>query len=481
VTGSAGPAGPDGGLLDTTVAALEHRLARSQAEARLPSVVAAVCHDGALAWTGAAGRVGDAPPTPDTQYRIGSITKTFTAVLVMRLRDDGRLRLEDTVDHHVAGSPFGDRTIASLLMHTSGLQAETGGPWWERTGGGDFDGLVADLDGPGVVEAAGRHYHYSNLGYGVLGRIIEAHHHVPWAQVVDDTLLRPLGLGRTTYGPDRPARRRVRRPPLGGPAAARARGHPRCGGDGPAGQLWSTITDLAAWGRFLAGDTGDVLDPDTLEEMCDPVVVHDTAWTVGHGLGIQVFRRDDHRWVGHGGSMPGFLALLLVDREQQAVSCAMANTTAGMDSVVADLLDTVITTQPRQPRPWEPQPVPDDILDALGPWYWGPTAVALRHRGGTCTSPNCRAGRASPGSSRTTTAPGAAWTATTGANAAHRPRRVRHADPPRPGDLRVHADALRPGRARSRRRRPGRLALTSEPSPGSLLTEARRPSQAHGY
>jgi CubicO group peptidase (beta-lactamase class C family) len=382
VTGSAGPAGPDGGLLDTTVAALEHRLARSQAEARLPSVVAAVCHDGALAWTGAAGRVGDAPPTPDTQYRIGSITKTFTAALVMRLRDDGRLRLEETVDHHVAGSPFGDRTIASLLMHTAGLQAETGGPWWERTGGGDFDGLVADLDGPGVVEAAGRHYHYSNLGYGVLGRIIEAHHHVPWAQVVDDTLLRPLGLGRTTYGPTAPHADGFAVHPWADLLLHEPAGIHDAGAMAPAGQLWSTIADLAAWGRFLAGDTGDVLDPDTLEEMCDPVVVHDTAWTVGHGLGVQVFRRDDHRWVGHGGSMPGFLALLLVDREQQAVSCAMANTTAGMDSVVADLLATVITTQPRQPRAWEPKPVPDDILDALGPWYWGPTAVALRHRGG---------------------------------------------------------------------------------------------------
>jgi CubicO group peptidase (beta-lactamase class C family) len=370
-------------------------------------VVAAVCHDGALAWTGAAGRVGDASPTPDTQYRIGSITKTFTAVLVMRLRDDGLLRLEDTVDHHVAGSPFGDRTIASLLMHTAGLQAETGGPWWERTGGGDFDALVADLDGPGVVEAAGRHYHYSNLGYGVLGRIIEAHHHVPWAQVVDDTLLRPLELGRTTYGPTAPHADGFAVHPWADLLLHEPAGIHDAGAMAPAGQLWSTITDLAAWGRFLAGDTGDVLDPDTLEEMCDPVVVHDTAWTVGHGLGIQVFRRDDHRWVGHGGSMPGFLALLLVDREQQAVSCAMANTTAGMDSVVADLLDTVVTTQPRHPRAWEPQSVPDDILDAWDPGTGARPRLRCAIGVATCTSPNCRAGRASPGSSRTTTAPGA--------------------------------------------------------------------------
>jgi D-alanyl-D-alanine carboxypeptidase len=91
--------------------------------------------DGRLVWTGARGDVGDAPAV-DIQYRIGSITKTFVAVLVMRLRDEGLLRLPDRLEQHLPGPAVGgeDRggrgpTIAELLSHTAGLASETPAPW----------------------------------------------------------------------------------------------------------------------------------------------------------------------------------------------------------------------------------------------------------------------------------------------------------------------------------------------------------------
>lgn len=366
------------GLLDGTVARLEHRLARAQAECRLPSVTAAVSRDGRLAWTGAIGEVEGARPTTDTRYRIGSITKTFTAVLVMRLRDEGHLSLEDPLERHVPGTPLGDRTIASLLAHTSGLQAETTGDWWERTQGGSVADLTTSLSDDVVLHPADRVHHYSNLGYGLLGALIEHHRGHSWMDAVQGELLAPLQMTQTSYGPVAPHAQGFAVHPWADVVLPEPAAIHDAGAMAPAGQLWASITDLDRWGRFLAGDTDDVLDPDTLEEMCEPIVVHDEAWTVGHGLGVQVLRHGDRRWVGHGGSMPGFLALLLVDRSERAVASVATNATSGLDAVCSDLLDTVVTAEPRLPTPWTPGQIPDGILDALGPWYWGPAPTSLR-------------------------------------------------------------------------------------------------------
>ena len=73
--------------------------------------------------------------TTDTQFRIGSLTKTFVAVLVMRLRDEGKLGLEDPLEKHLADAPIRGVTIGQLLSHTAGLASETPEPWWERTPG----------------------------------------------------------------------------------------------------------------------------------------------------------------------------------------------------------------------------------------------------------------------------------------------------------------------------------------------------------
>lgn len=112
-------------LLPTTERALLRRLAVEQREGRVPSLIAGLVRDGRTIWVGTRGRVGDAAPTSNTQYRVGSITKTFIAVLVMRLRDEGRLDLADKLDDHVPGTSIGNRSITELLTHSSGLTATT--------------------------------------------------------------------------------------------------------------------------------------------------------------------------------------------------------------------------------------------------------------------------------------------------------------------------------------------------------------------
>src|SRR5262249_24978908 len=105
---------------------LDRMVAERQAD-RLPSAAAAVVRDGRIAWSGAVGTAdyaSRAPATPDTQYRIGSITKTFTATAIMQLRAQGRLALDDRLDQHLDGVPSGSPTIRRLLCHLSGLQRE---------------------------------------------------------------------------------------------------------------------------------------------------------------------------------------------------------------------------------------------------------------------------------------------------------------------------------------------------------------------
>lgn len=118
----------------TTDQKLLRRLQVEQAERRLPSVSAAVVRAGRTVWTGGAGRVDGKVPTTDTQYRIGSVTKTFIAVAVTRLRDAGLLALEEPVTGHLGPewkvAALQNVSVGQLLMHTGGLPAETSGPFW---------------------------------------------------------------------------------------------------------------------------------------------------------------------------------------------------------------------------------------------------------------------------------------------------------------------------------------------------------------
>ena len=114
---------------DRTRRLLDVRLARDQAGQRLPSVAAGVVRDGELLWTGGRGQVDDREPDANTQYRAGSISKTFIATAVLMLRDAGRLSLSDPIgkylDDEVARAA-GPMTVGQLLSHSAGLRAEHG-------------------------------------------------------------------------------------------------------------------------------------------------------------------------------------------------------------------------------------------------------------------------------------------------------------------------------------------------------------------
>ncbi|WP_018682585.1 serine hydrolase domain-containing protein [Actinokineospora enzanensis] len=367
-------------MLQTTEFALTRRIAVEQAESRVPSLVAAVVRGDRTIWTGARGKVDGATPTVDTQYRIGSITKSFVAALVMRLRDEGRLDLNDPLDKHVPGTSFGAVTIAQLLAHTSGLTAESPGVWWERAEGADWAALDKSLAEDAVRHRPGARFHYSNTGYGVLGELVARLRGSSWLDVLTAEILRPLALTRTSPHPQAPAA-------LGWAVHPYAdvllhEPTPDAGAMAPAGQLWCSINDLARWTRFVGGDTADVLHPDTVAEMRE--VAHlddDQNWTTAYGLGLQVMRVNGRRLSGHGGSMPGFLAMNLIDPRTGTGAAVLVNTTAGVPvgAVAADLIDLVDQHEPILPAEWEPMAAADPALLALtGQWHWGPTPYVFK-------------------------------------------------------------------------------------------------------
>jgi CubicO group peptidase (beta-lactamase class C family) len=369
-------------LLPTTRRALLHRVAVAQAEGRTPSLVAAVVRGGQAVWHGSRTSVDGHGPDENVQYRIGSITKTFTAVLVLRLRDEGVLDLSDPLEKHLSGANAGEVTIRQLLAHTGGLAAESPAPWWERTPGSLRPELADVLGERPVLHPAGARFHYSNPGYTLLGALVEKLRGAPWEDVLRREVLEPLGLERTSGQPQAPH--------AGGWAV-----HPWAdvmmpepledlGRMAPAGQLWSTTGDLARFAAFLARGDERVLSAESLQEMRTPAApaeAADLADGAAYGLGLQLQHRDGRLLVGHSGSLPGFLANLTISVADDVAAVVLSNCTSGpqISAVGADLVRIVAEAEPRIPDAWKPLPEAHAApLELAGSWYWGTSAFGLR-------------------------------------------------------------------------------------------------------
>lgn len=347
-------------------------LARLQADGRLPSIVAGVVRGGVLAWVGGAGDLPGAGGLADTQYRIGSITKTFVAVAVLRLRDEGRLSLDDRLGRFVPESGYADAALGSLLAHASGMQSEPVGPWWERSPGVDVESLLTANDGSGAVAGAGEYFHYSNLGFALLGEVVARLRGRPWWSVVEAELLAPLRMTRTTYLPEVPHAQGFSVDHFAGTLTEEP--HQDTGAMAPAGQAWSTVADLARWAAFLGAGHPDVLPLATLEEMARPALPAEP----GYGLGLRLLGWRDRLLVGHTGSMPGFLASCFADPATGDGAVALANATTGL---VTDSVPTLLLGDEPVERadPWRPTvAVPEWAADLLGLWFWGNSAQELR-------------------------------------------------------------------------------------------------------
>lgn len=153
----------------------------------------------------------------------------------------------------------------------------------------------------------------------------------------------------------------------------------------PAGQAWSTVRDLATYARFLLEGHDDVLGRDTVEEMRTPQSGSLAGgMSGGYGLGLRLLAGGSGMLVGHTGSMPGFLAGLLVDPRRRTAAVCLANGTSGLrcEGLPVDLLEELERSEPTVVPPWTPTAaVTGDVADVLGVWHWGNTALAFTYDG----------------------------------------------------------------------------------------------------
>ncbi len=349
---------------------LRRLVAAAQAEQRIPSVAAAVVRNGEVVYSDA---VGIAAPgrdaTPEDQYRIGSISKTFCAVAVMQLRDAGALALDDPLTAYVPESAEGP-SIRRLLAHASGLEREPKGEIWESLKPPTRDEFLAQLAGVENVLEPGRRFHYSNLAYALLGEVVRRLSGQPFEEYADEKILRPLGMARTTWRAAEPCARGYFVDPYD--ERLRPESDLEPGATQSVGGLWSTVGDLARWAAFLAEPDPAVLKPETVEEMASVQVIVDPSWKLGHGLGLQLFRDGDRIFAGHGGAMPGFLAGIAVARAEKAGAAVLTNTSAGArpEALAIQLVGKSLELDPPAPALWKPQDeAPEELRPLLGRWW----------------------------------------------------------------------------------------------------------------
>jgi CubicO group peptidase (beta-lactamase class C family) len=357
---------------DSLAPALERALRARQAE-RLPSLAAAVLRDGTAIWLQAVGTASyedGRDATPDTQYRIGSITKTFTATAVMQLRDAGLLDLDDRLQEHIPEVTEGSPTIRRLLAHLSGFQRETG-EMWVSGQVPTIDELLAAMETYELVLPAARAHHYSNLAYALLGELVARRSGTSYTDYVDERIIGPLSLRRTTWQPREPYAQGYLVDEYAG--TAHREPHTDLRGVAAMGQLWSTVGDLCAWAAFLAGGREDVLDAGTVDEMWFPqVLVNPSRWDRGWGLGLELLNRDGSIFGGHGGAMPGHLAGVYVDRASGVGAAVLTNagTRAPTTEVALELASITSEQWPADVGPWRPErEPPDDVRALLGRWW----------------------------------------------------------------------------------------------------------------
>ncbi len=287
---------------------VDRLVAAEMASQHIPGVALAVVRAGKVlksAGYGFADLEHEIPVTPETVFKIGSVSKQFLATGIMLLAQDGRLTVDDPVSKYYPDAPEAWRgiTLRHFLTHTSGVLRE----------GPAFDPLKVQPDSVVIRSAfpaplefpTGSKYQYCNVCYFTLADVIARVSGRPWDAFLDERVFRPLGMAatRTTTTTDLVPRR--------------ARGYawrdgryvnaPEFVALRPSGAFLSTVLDLARWDAALYGDR--VLTPASRDAMWAPARLTGGGWS-GYGFGWTLDSLDGRPRVQHGGSLPGFRAYM---------------------------------------------------------------------------------------------------------------------------------------------------------------------------
>src|SRR5262245_37099591 len=276
----------------------------------------------------------EAPNTVETKFRLGSITKQFTAMAVMILAERGKLSVQDLIGKHLENAPpaWANITIRHLLTHTSGIPSYTGFPqMMSRTVRlpASLDEIVATFrDKPLEFEPA-EEFRYSNSGYIVLGKIIERASGQDYETFVRQNIFQPLAMNDSGYDhnaailPNRAAGY-IRMFIILANATYIDMTWPHA-----AGALYSTVDDLAKWDRALA--EGKLIGPKSYEEMFSPFLR-----TYAYGWFVR--DRDGHKEIGHGGGIHGFSTSIVRYPDDKVCVIVLNNVVpVGSEKIARDL------------------------------------------------------------------------------------------------------------------------------------------------
>lgn len=334
---------------------------------RATGVQVAVRVDGELlldaAWGVADVTTGE-PLTTGHLFRIASHSKTFTATAVMQLVEQGRLRLDDTLGTYVpelATSPLASRTLREVLGHQAGVVRDGDrADFWQLAGPfPDREALLADVLAHGEVYGPNEHFKYSNVGYSLLGLVIEEVTGLPYAEHLHRAVVEPLGLTRTgaEYDPARASEyaaghtglldaddRRERIEHVDTRAMAAATG------------FYSTAAELSAYGSaHVLGDERLLTDASKrLMQRLESVVTAYGTEVGRYGVGMDRHTIGDREVVGHSGGYPGHITRTYVDPEDGLVVSVLTNAVDGPADPIAVGLIKLVDLALKAPEAPEP-------------------------------------------------------------------------------------------------------------------------------
>ncbi len=350
------------------IGAVDSLIAAEFAKDSIGSITVGVISGSQLAWTRSVGFADMKTrrlANRNTVYRIGSITKPFTAVMLMQLVAAGRVQLSDPVERYlpevkqIASKPQGASpfTFLQLATMTAGLAREPddAGPFWTGPVSDWEKKVLAALPHTRYTSVPGTEYAYSNIGYAILGAALARVADQPYTEWQRLHVFRPLEMERTRFETDSTIESdlavgyQVRGDGALDDQTAAQEARDGRGYKVPNGAIFTTVDDLARFVVFELGRGPDsVLARAILDEAFGGIVATDVFLQTGYGLGFMAMRRDDYSFLGHSGSVAGFRAAMYYDRNYHLGVVVFRNVVGGKQDpnrLAVDILTLLASTR----------------------------------------------------------------------------------------------------------------------------------------